>query len=1263
MSFTASQEAAIAARGNVLVVAGAGTGKTRTLVERCLNCLTAEKPPASLDQILMVTFTEVAAGEMRQRIRVRLEEESAKCPEEAKSREQLALFDMAHIGTLHSFCLNLVREHFYELELDPQLAVLAQEEARLLAEEQLDDLLEKYYGGHGETAEAVQRLMQAQGGGSDQAVRGLILRLHDYTQTRPDPAGWMRQQLAVFAAAEPEAWLAWLKRGLREWSETWLPVAVEANAAGNNLAGKCAAALEVLKQSLPAADSPGPRLAAWRACAASALERICAFEKDCASGKKALWLKPLEKLVEEAEFLFPLARTGGEDSRNGWPPALQSDDPLEQDWNCVRGQMTALLGLVNEFTSAFTEAKRELAVVDFHDLEQYALRLLWDNETQQPTEIARHWRQKLRFVFVDEYQDINAAQDKIIEALSREDAQANRFLVGDVKQSIYRFRLANPYIFQGYIEQWGRGQGKAIPLVDNFRSREGLLNFVNSLFGLIMRKEVGGVSYDETARLRFGAPTERRELGRTAASIPPVELHLRLKRRGEAPDSDEEASDELVEVRDLEETDKEARLVALRLLELKARQHPVWDEEEQHFRPVQWRDMAVLLRAPTHKAESYAKEFSRLKVPLQVARGGFYESLEISDLLNLLRLLNNPLQDLPVLAVLHSPLVGLMLNELAAIRLVLPKAHFWTSLVRWEEIHGPKSSVRNPTWRKVSTFLERFARWRRLARQVSLSRCLETVLSETHYGAWLLTQPRGGQRQANVQRLVSLAQRFDQFQRQGLFRFLRFIEAQQLAETEPEVAAVNDEDAVRLMSIHQSKGLEFPVVMVADLGKAFNLADLRAELILDEEYGLCPHIKPPHTSRSYPSLPYWLARRRQTRDLLGEELRLLYVAMTRARDLLLLSGAVPETTFNKLWRSPVAGGFQPASEAASPLPKTAVEPDKLLAARSYADWLALWFAGNVDHCEDTKCEGQNALLRWFVHDDAKLVGSDGDTLVEATDSCMTAEPAEWHRLQQRLAWQYSFAAATREPAKTSVSMLRHRAAEGEEAAEAFRRQVPTPSSAGRSPKLKVQNQKSVDHGLRTADSNPVEIGDAHHLFLQLVSLDQTVSLAALKREAARLEHAGALSQEQVTLLDFAGLAAFWQSDLGKKVRAHAPRVQRELAFTARFKAADLSQFTGEPSEASLDGEFVVVQGVADLVVLLPEQLWLVDFKTDWVTPGGLAERASLYQPQLNLYAQALSQIYRRPVTQCWLYFLMAQEPVKVAPELLEDLPDQLPLRL
>jgi ATP-dependent helicase/nuclease subunit A len=1230
MSLTDAQKEAIVARGNVLVVAGAGTGKTHTLVERCLSCLVDEKPRASLDQILMVTFTEAAAAEMRQRIRARLEQELERDPEESHWREQLALFETAHIGTLHSFCLKLVREHFYQLDLDPQLTVMAEEEARLLADETLDTLLRRHYAGRGAAATAVQQLIQAQGRGWDKPIRGLVLRLHHYTQTLPSPGQWLHDQLELFANPEPGVWRDWLISGVTEWCEERLPF-LNGLVSGNDIAQDCANLLSKFpRQGLQ--DAIGPLL-----------EEISGVANDCPRGRKALWIEPLEEFLKEARFLSSLFR------------AAEKADPLSEDWAWVRTQMTTLLKLAQEFTAEYSEAKHELGVVDFHDLEQHALQLLWDHKSNQPSPIALHWRKRLRFIFVDEYQDINAAQDRIIQAVSREGEQANRFLVGDAKQSIYRFRLANPQIFQGYVRSWNGQSGKSIALVDNFRSRETILEFINSLFAGLMRAEAGGISYDKKAELRFGDRSERRLLGVEASPAPSVELHLRARQRNNGGDweTDEESNDALAEIQDLEESEKEARVVAMRVRELHSQRHRIWDEKLKDFRVAEWQDIAILLRSPAGKAESYAKEFARMDIPLQVARGGFYKSSEISDLVSLLQMLDNPLQDIPVLAVLRSPLVGLSLNELAMIRLTAMKVHFYAALLRWKETHarpaqrktkgaeqlellgeGRASHGRSPgidtegAWDKVTIFLERFARWRRLARQVSLSRCLEAVLSETHYADWLLTQPDGEQRRAKVQRLISLAEQFDQFQRQGLFRFLQVIEAQQRAEVEPQVSAVRQQNAVLLMSIHQSKGLEFPIAVVPDLGKAFNLTDLRAEIILDEQYGLCPQVKPPQTGKRYPSLPYWLARRRQLRELLGEEMRLLYVAMTRARDTLVLSASVSAKSLKKL-RIP---GQNP-------------ELADVVAARSYADWIGLWFSQFCAQGDVETRQGESSRLRWFIHDDAELALP--GVLKEPMDSDRSAPDSEvWTALEKRLSWSYAFNAATTQPAKTSVSEMRRQANELDELPDAPFQATRTQTPAGRRAHGKTK-PSSVGRDERNSKASAADVGSAHHRFLQLFPLDNTGNYESLQQEARKLQYASALTQRELELLDFKALANFWGSELGQRIRAQKEFVHRELAFTARFLPSELGTVTGQSTNAELDGEFVVVQGVADLVVLLPQEIWLIDFKTDTVGNDELPEKIQFYRPQMTLYAQALSRIFRRPVRECWLCFLGCDKQVLV----------------
>jgi ATP-dependent helicase/nuclease subunit A len=1200
---TEAQRRAIAADGDVLVMAGAGTGKTRTLVERCLARMLETERPVSLDRVLMVTFTEAAAGEMRRRIRTRLEELAAGRPGERRLTEQLALVETARISTLHSFCLRLVRDHFHELGIDPELVVLGEEQSVLMRVETLDELLRRSYRGEWGDAGTLQELVLEHGRGWDGPVRELVERLHAYTQTLRDPSAWFERELSALGQPVPMHWERWLCEGFVEWRSEWLP-ALETQPAENSVARLCAGLLR------GAGDVP------TRLSIGTAMESVLAADaSEWPSRAKTRMRRRLERFFEESGFLCSVAVCGS------------GVDPLHEDWQWVRGQLTALLVLTRRFGVEYAAAKRELGAVDFHDLEQFALRLLWERGDEQPTAIARRWRDWFDLVFVDEYQDINEAQDTIMKALGREGPDANRFLVGDVKQSIYRFRLANPRIFRRYEQLWGSGGAnrQVLYLSENFRSHEGILGFVNRCFAALMREEVGGVTCDGTQQLRFGSPDTRESVSLRAGGAPHVELHLLLKgSKEEHVTSGDEAfaADSDAEI--------EARQVGLRLRGLKDERFQVWDEAIGACRDVAWRDMAVLLRAPKGKAEAYAKVFESLGLPLVVARGGFYEGTEVTDLLSVLEVLDNPLQDVPLLAVLRSPIVGLSPDELVTIRLEDRSGYLWTALRRyhrknraaWEarvQEGGAESTPGISGWPRVDGFLESMGRWRRRVRRESLSACLEAILDETGYEAWVSQAPRGAQREANVRRLLVLTRQFDQFQRQGLFRFLRFVEAQKEAGVDTEPAWAPPSESIRLLSIHQSKGLEFPIVVLADLGKAFNLSDLSGRIILDEEFGLCPQVQPPGASQRYPSLPYWLARRRQRRENLGEELRLLYVGATRARDLLVLVGTSREKTVRERWK------------VAEAMP---VPVQSLISAGSVFDWLGAWLPFATGHADWTR-SGECAWLRWIVHD-AGSAAPPAEMGTAAISTAVQAGESEGDRGELsvdwlgRMTWRYPHEPATREPAKSSVSVLRRRGLAPDE--DAWPLAAVTMEASGT---------------LTGADR-----GSAHHRFLEMMPLEIGHDVDALRFEAERLCREGVLSREEAEVLDYWGVAAFWGSKVGGRIRAQSEHVRRELPFTARFSLKELETLGLSGSfEASLwegrTDEWMVVQGMVDLAVVMPEELWILDYKTDRIGRLGLPEKLSVYRPQLQLYARALARIYRRPVTEKWLHFLEAGETVPV----------------
>lgn len=1205
---TPQQLAAIAARGNVLVAAGAGTGKTSTVTARCLDLVLRER--CSLEQILMVTFTEAAAAEMRERLRRKLREAAdAAAPDGHPAlwlAEQLALLDHAPISTLHGFCLELVRRHFPALGLDPQFSVLDEAQTKPLMAAVLDELFLRHYGSETTGSEAVRELIRTYGRGSDTPIRQLIVQLHRHAQTLAAPANWFAAQTARFSQETPDAWRAEFVQAVRDWAQLWMETLAESAATAPNLAAS--------RRALTLLPAGNPTFVQAAATVAAV---VAADNAEWPDRQKTKLRKPFEKFFDGAKFLHAQTQDDGA--------------PLAEDWNWSRGPMLALLRMSEEFTTTFAAAKRELGGIDFADQEQFALRLLFTPDGS-PSAIAQACRDRYQFVFVDECQDINAAQDAILRAVSRTGAAANRFLVGDVKQSIYRFRLADPRIFQNYESDWkprlgGPQAGGVLPLTENFRSAEGLLNFINPVFRALMRPIVGGLTYEPSAELRFGAPETRQALATGNDAVPRVELHVLTKEDGadESGDAPNETETARTEIPDLQATEREARLIARQLKQLKESAHPVWSREsgDGGFRPVEYADMVVLLRGIAGRAEMFAKAFHQIGVPLSASRAGFLTALEVTDLLNLLRLLDNPLQDLPLLAVLRSPFVGLSAAELAQIRIAERRGLLWTALLKLAK--PGDSSPAEPTG-KLSTFLEQFHRWRELIRHSSLTHCLETALNETHYESLLLAGERGHERLANVRRLIEMARRFDPFQREGLYRFLQFIAEQEAAEVNHPPAQVGSENAVRLMTIHASKGLEFPVVVLAGLGTRFNLRDLSGDVLLDEDSGLCPKIFPPGTRSKYPSIAQWSAAQRERRALLGEEMRLLYVAMTRARDRLLLVGTATKRDEADRWQTPAA-----------------ITNLDLLKAGAFLDWLQLWFASLHPPVPwSTAAEGQSPLLTWkfWTANDASLVLPPDAPRAGSTE---TSPPttAQLVQIQAMLDERYAHATAVNEPAKTTVTAVRRRAAD-ENADEA--RPLFQPAS-------RILHAPGPDTRLTAA-----EIGTAHHTFLQFVSLPRTATELDLRNEATRMEHDGTLTAGQVGALDFVGLAAFWQSDLGTKLRAlPANVVNREMPFTARFQLPELEALLhpGDRSELSArdpESDFVVIQGVADVAVLLPDEIWLLDFKTDRLRDETeLAARMKHYEPQLKIYALALSRIFRKPVTQCWLHFLATRQSVAIKP--------------
>lgn len=1246
---TPEQSVAVTARGNVLLMAGAGTGKTSTLVARVLSHLLDPARPVALDRILMVTFTEAAAAEMRHRVRARLETELAGAGDGAWLAEQLVRLDSAPIGTLHGFCLRLLREHFHELGLDPQLRVLDTSESRQVFGEVLDRVLDPLLGGTGEASAALGAWVSGMMGGDLEATRAFVARVHDFLRTRHDSEAWLRRQIAYWDGQGGSGWLTELQQEIPGWAEAWRRDLV--SVVGSNVrAAACDTGLERVQIGVSQ-----PELG-WRGAVAAALRSILEVGvkpsgKGAAKDSRPALPPHCVRLMEDAQFLLSLLEVpeGGR-------------DPLAEDWEAVLGHMGTLMRLVESVAAEFAAAKREIGALDFADLEQFALRLLGNGDTL----VARAARERFEHVLVDEAQDLNPAQSAIIEALSRSGPGANRFLVGDVKQSIYRFRLADPGIFQAIARRWSEGVetgsetgGHVLPLTSNFRSHEGILAFVNALFPSWMRRSVGGVEYDAMARLHFGNREGRSHFAMDGA--PRVEVHLRLTGVEEAenePSSTAGGGDELME----ETSEVEASMVAARLQELRREGFQVWDNILKVSRPMRWGDVVVLLRSPGTRGAMFARKFAEAGIPMATPPGSLHSQPEVRDLLNTLRILDNPLQDIPLGAVLRSGLGGIPdVNDLAVIRLAAVGEAYWTALNRFlelgrgaglggaqgvsetggatvgepgepdrsdaseivfETLESDSPGGRDPglfereetaerarrLWPRVNAFLALYAGWRKRAQRGSMAELIEALLDDTGYEAGLGEGAESAQRHANVRTLLELARRFDASQRGGLLRFLAFLQGHD--ETDLEAPVVAGADAVRLMSIHASKGLEFPVTVVAGLGTQFNLKDLTAPVILGRSGEVCPLVVMPSGDR-YPSWPMWRAAYGLRCEMIGEELRLLYVAFTRACDRLILVGSASATSVEK-W----AGQSLPLPDA------------WMVSARCPLQWLLPTLGAECsERMSQPGQSGRAPLFDWRTQGEASVasVGLKAHPVnglgATARGSAGTSEADA--------AWRYRHEAATHEAAKQSVTALRKRAVEAEdESAKRFR------GAEGSFRILRDSGGNSV------VEFNAAERGTIHHRFLEYVDLRQTGTRAGLESELTRMTNEGRFDVAEASVVDLDAMERLWSSDLGLELREAHAEVRREIPFTMRLTPGDLDEL-GLPHAAGLDAEeYIVVQGVIDIAVWRADgACWIGDFKTDRVDEEGLQAKARGYAPQLALYALALKRIHGRVATRRWLYFL------------------------
>ena len=1183
--------------GELLVSAAAGSGKTRVLVERLLDRVTREE--LDLDRFLVITYTKAAAAELRTRIAQELSARLAGDPGNRHLRRQSTLVYRAQISTIHAFCAALLREEGHRLDLDPDFRLCDEGEARALMAQVLEEVLERQYEGLSPDSPFALLVDTLSAGRDDSRLAQIVLDVFGRIQSHPAPERWLAEQRAVWelegvADAGDTPWGALLLRDAARQGrdcarrlEEALSLAEEDELLSGNYAPALRATLEGTEAFCAAAEA-----GSWdRAFSCLPIP----FPPVGRKRKRTAELSPMEEARAQAAAQRVKALRDGVKERLLKLSAWFDGDSGEQLAALAdsRPAVQGLMDLVGAFQRAYQEEKARRGLLDFSDLEHFAVGLLLEPETGAPTQLAQAWSARYAEVMVDEYQDTNQVQNAIFTAVSG--GGRKLFQVGDVKQSIYRFRLADPTIFLDKYrrfpegDQAEEGAPRKRVLSRNFRSRPQVLEGCNDLFRNIMSAEFGELDYTGDQALVPGAPFP-------GGADNALELDLLdLSFLGDQAEEEREDKNRL-----------EARWAARRIRELLEKPLMVKDGEGE--RPVRPSDVMILLRSPGVVLPHYLRALSEEGIPWRADGGGdFFESTEVNVALALLEIVDNPRQDVPLIAALRSPVYGFSGDKLALLRADCREGDFYTAVAQAAQRGDGECRA----------FLEELEALRFGAGEMTCRQLIWHIYQRTGLLGLFGAMPGGRERQDNLLALYALAGELEERGCRSLFQFL--LRLGRLRETGGKFSApsAREGEGVSILSIHRSKGLECPVVLVCGLSRRLNRDDLMRPVLFHPQLGVGPKGLDRERMVEYPTLARRAVARQLEREMMAEELRLLYVAMTRAQEKLILSIALTEG-LKALERL--------AGEADAPVAPAALERQQSVGA-----WILLHALTRPE------AEGLRAMCG-APERTAEHLGPPWDIRwVEGAGLQAASEPegrfadlpaAEQDEgdgdLMEALTWRYPYGAASEMPSKLTATQLKGRVLDQEAAEE-----TPKPREHRPEP---IQRPDFI---AREKGLTPTERGTALHLAMQYLPLEGDHSPEGIRQELDQLAAVGFLTHLQREAVDPAVPAAFFASDLGKRLLASS-EIHREFKFSLLVPASDYGP--------GLEGEEVLLQGVIDCWFAEGDGLTVLDFKSDRIRPGGEGARAEEYRPQLEAYSRALERVTGRKVLHRVLWFFATDRP-------------------
>ena len=1246
--WTKEQQAVIDNRGgNLLVAAAAGSGKTAVLVERIIQMILDKKNPVDIDKLLVVTFTNAAASEMRERIGDAIAKTLDKEPDNTHLQKQLILLNKASITTIHSFCLEVIKSNFHKINLDPNFRIGDTTECTLLKQEAIEEVFEELYE---EVDKGFLNLVHSYAEkGGDTKLQDIILNIFNFAMSSPNPELWLEEAYeklyvdecfefgaSIWARAileNVELELSGLELSMENSLEEISYYKFDEEYNLESYIQKYENDYNTLKSILEACDF------SWEE--AEEVIKRSVFE-NYQKGSKPKLKEATEEVIALKNTCDDLRKKAKETIKDMASTIFKRDNEmLIEEFRHLFGVAKSISETVLKFNDVYSAKKREKGIIDFNDIEHFALKILVGRDEDGlivPTDIAKDYRDKFHEIFIDEYQDSNYVQESLLSIISKLDTP-NRFMVGDVKQSIYRFRQAKPEIFLDKYRRYNTEEGslnRKIMLYKNFRSRKEVVDSANYIFENTMSAQIGEIEYNEDEKLNLGAFFKENEDENVIVGGE-TEIHLVQTKENtskeEKKSSQEEETDEENAEEEIDNIQLEARLVGKVIKELMSPKEDgkiqmVYDKNLDSYRPVQFKDIVILMRATSTPAPVFAEELMNMNIPTYADTGvGYFDTIEIQTIMSLLRVIDNPLQDIPLASILRSPIYGFTPEEMIDIRLCDNQKTMYDALKLMSEVDDLLGA-------KCLDLVNKIHEYKEKSMYMSTDEFLWYLYMQTGYYAYCGALPGGYQRQANLKILFERAKQFESTSFKGIFNFINFINKLKKSNTDMSSAKTLGENAnvVRIMSIHKSKGLEFPVVICATMGKQFNKQDFQKDILYHHDLGYGPQFVDHNRKISYPSMAKEALKTKINIENLSEEMRVLYVAFTRPKEKLIITGISKDLEKSmKAWASGVISN-EPISKY------------KILKGKSFLDWIMptvlkhkdlddIKNQYNIDLSPDINTESKWKTKLWYKEDIVvDKLDKETESIRKILENLDLENPQTeyYETIKNILSHKYKDEIFTKKPSSISVTEIK----------KIQSRQEEDYSEEMYKPKITLKKPKFME----TSDKiDASQKGTLTHLVMEILDTKKIANEEEIKEQIQEFIQKGILTSEEAKVLNTYAIHKFFKSEIGQRM-LKSKVVRKEQAIYSRLALKDI--YEQEFKDIQTD-ESVMLRGIIDAYFEEDGEIVIVDYKTDYVTQDTKDEVSKRYKVQLDLYQEAVEKITGKKVKEKHIYLFGINDSVKI----------------